>query len=209
MKWGRMFGLAGLLGLCVSFFLPHIVYYIIYVTGGGRLEAFSPAELLGRSGTYLVGICLPFIAGVLLLPLLAFRAMSRLDTAKVAGKFLAWATCAICLSGLIAALGSLACGIVFFPLGYSSMYIPPLWYALLLVGVGGLTLAVVALVRSSFPRKAAAAQVSLWAYWLTYFTYTASQQESMPVGLWLSLAACGTLVIGSAIDWFQCRRVPE
>lgn len=208
-QWGRMFGLAGMLGLCVSFFMPHLVYHIVYVTGGGRSEAFSPAELLGRSSTHLVGICLPFIAGILLLPMLAFRAMPRLDTAKVAGKFQAWATCAICLFVLIVGLGSLTCGIVFFPFGYSSMYIPPLWYALPLVGIGALSLAIAALVRSSLPRKAAAAQFALWAYCLTYFTYTASQQESMRVGLWLSIAASGALVIGSAIDWFQCRRVPK
>ena len=72
-----------------------------------------------------------------------------------------------------------------------------------------MALAIVALVRSSLPRKTAATQFALWAYWLTFFTYTASRQESMLVGLWLSIVASVALAIGSAIDWFQCSLAKE
>jgi uncharacterized membrane protein len=62
------------------------------------------------------------------------------------------------------------------------------------------------------PRKVAAVQFALWIYCLAYVAYVATILFPFMVifaGMCLTIAACGALVIGSAIDWFQCRRVPE
>jgi hypothetical protein len=209
-KWGRIIALAGAVGLCVSFFMPQIGFIVTSFgagAGAGVVVAVAPVDTLNLGVTNLVSSCLPFLAAVLLLPLLASRVVPRVDAAKVAGKCLAWSQCAICLSVLIIGLG----GITYFlvPVALGSMGVDPLGYAMPPVGVGALLLAVVALVRSPLLRKAAAAQFALWAYYLADFIYAATMQEVLHAGMWLSIAASGALVIGSAIDWFQCWRIPE
>jgi hypothetical protein len=107
---------------------------------------------------------------------------------------------------LITGLGWVIYSIVY---EYFDLFLP-LLYGLLAVGIVALTLAVIALVRSCLPCKAATAMFALWAFYLPYFAFVATAQDViMYSGLWLSLAACAALAIGSAIDWFQCRRVPE
>jgi hypothetical protein len=199
---GRIVSLGGALGLCVSFFLPQIVYNVVYRTGGEELKSYAPAELVGV-GTILCGLGLPFFAGVSLVPLLAFRAMSRVGAGGRTRTVLAWGQYAICLCVLITALGWLA--YAFVPVGLGSSYASPIAYALASVGVGALAMGLAALVRGSLPRKAATAQFGLWAYYLFYFIYTATTMDVVLPGMWLSIAASGTLVVGSGIDWFESR----
>jgi hypothetical protein len=88
----------------------------------------------------------------------------------------------------------------------------PIGYALSAVSVTTLALAVVSLVRNPLPRKVAAVQFALWTYCLAYVAYVATVWFTFMVifaGMCLSLAACAALVIGSAIDWFQCRPSKE
>jgi hypothetical protein len=213
LKWGRIICLAGAIGLCVSFFMPQFVYYREKITPENA-AAEAPVEYVTtRNYVYLLSsgrLPLPFFAAILLTPLLAFRAVPRVDAAKGVGKFLAWAACAICLFVLITGLGWLTYGFV------TTISLNPLAsiehrkYAVPAVGFVGLALAVVALVRSPLPRKAAAALFALWAYCLAYFALmVASPYDPVFAGLWLTIAASGTLVIGSAIDWFQCRPIKQ
>jgi hypothetical protein len=129
------------------------------------------------------------------------------DAYKGAGQFLAWADIAICLSTLITGLGWFAYS--YLPVVLGSMYLPRIAYPTPVVGGVGLVLTVIALVRSCLPRKAAASQFALWVYYLSIFAGTATEVSIIYAGLWLTIAACGALVIGSAIDWFQCRRISE
>jgi hypothetical protein len=192
--WGRIVSLAGAAGLCVSFFMEHVD-----IKG-----PFVPSDCLQSvNGLWLmVSFCLPFLAAILLLPLLAFRAVPRVDGAPV-GKFLAVAVCAICLSVVITGLAWMMYLIL--PrgtgLGWAILFI----YAVPAVMVVSLVLAIVAMVRSRLPRKAAAAQFALGASCLAYFAFFAIADFTKYAGLGLSLAASGMLAIGSAIDWFQCR----
>jgi hypothetical protein len=166
---------------------------------------FVPSDYLQSvNGLWLmVSFCLPFLAAILLLPLLAFRAVPRVDGAPGVGRFLAWAVCAICLPVVIAGLAWMMYLIL--PrgtgLGWAILFI----YAVPAVMVVSLALAIVSAVRSRLPRKAAAAQFALGASCLAYFAFVAIADFTKYAGLWLSLAASGLLAIGSAIDWFQCR----
>jgi hypothetical protein len=197
-KWGRLLSLAGAAGLCVSFFMKHVD-----IKG-----PFVPSDCLQSvNGLWLmVSFCLPFLAAILLLPLLAFRAVPRVDGAPV-GKFLAVAVCAICLSVVTIGLGWLT--LLFYITGspgfsrFASEM--PLIHAVTAVTAVSLVLAIVAMVRSRLPHKAAAAQFALGASCLAYFAFFAIADFTKYAGLGLSLAASGMLAIGSAIDWFQCR----
>jgi hypothetical protein len=152
----------------------------------------------------MVGISLPYFAATLLLPLVAFRTLPRMDSIPGAGKVLAWAVCAISMAVLIINLSWISCVIVSDVL--SRTIIAPVAYAVAAVGVASLALAIVALVWSRLPRKAAAAQFALWAYQMVFFALcVATNVNIIHAGLWVSLAASGMLAIGSAIDWFQCR----
>jgi hypothetical protein len=213
LKWGRLICLAGALGLCVSLFMPQ-VGLSIDVLGPTWLDILGPTVLEIspvrdiQDGTNLAGICLPFLAAVLLLPFLAFRAVPRLDAANGAGKFLAWAQCVICLTVLVIGLAWAANGVVEAWLAKGG--VRHLFYVLPPAGILWLGLALVALVRCRLPRKVAAAQFALWVYYLTFFIYLAIPEPTNPnsiiyAGIWLSIASSCALVIGSAIDWFQCR----
>jgi len=69
-------------------------------------------------------------------------------------------------------------------------------------------LAVIALVRARLPRKAAAAQFALWGFCIMVFIPLLwSVHKPLFAGMWVSIASCGLLIIGAAVDWFQCRRV--
>jgi lysylphosphatidylglycerol synthetase-like protein (DUF2156 family) len=188
-KWGRIVSLAGAAGLCVSFFMPQIA-----VRGPGSLVE----AMVENGGMFLVAIGLPFLAAILLLPLLAFRAVPRVDGVAGVGKFLAWAVCAICLAVLITGLGGIA--LAFVHNGFRSD-VPFVHGAIMCLS---LVLAIIAMVRSRLPRKAAAAQFALGVCCLAYFAFFTTVDTTVYAGLWLSLAASGALTIGSAIDWFQC-----
>ena len=229
-KWGRIICLAGAVGLCVSFFMPQIRES--YFSPQSPEETVAEGETIGHGepveiapvllptiggGGFPVAAWLPdlmpFFAAILLLPVLAFRAVPRLDAAKGVGQFLAWADLAICLAALIAGMGwfmyycCLLVDLCWDGLGWRVS--PPLAYALLAVRICGLALAVIALVRSCLPRKAAAARFALWAYYPVFIASNSVTEDFTYAGLWLSLAASGALVIGSAIDWFQCRPAKE
>jgi len=210
-KWGRIICLAGALGLCVSFFLPQIPYYVAHGGAKGHSEATAPIQLVTRDVLFVVVYGLPFLAAILLLPLLTFRAVTREDAVKGVGSSLAWAECAICLSVLIVGLGRVSyLFIAHMFLGAGGVC--PIGYALSAVSVTTLALAVVSLVRNPLPRKVAAVQFALWTYCLAYVAYVATVWFTFMVifaGMCLSLAACAALVIGSAIDWFQCRPSKE
>jgi hypothetical protein len=194
--WGRVVSLAGAAGLCVSFFIPQIDFI--------GPSPISPAEFAMVSDFVgMVGISLPYFAATLLLPLVAFRTLPRMDSIPGAGKVLAWAVCAISMAVLIINLSWISCVIVSDVL--SRTIIAPVAYAVPAVTVLSLVLAIVAMVRSRLPRKAAAAQFALGATCLAYFAFFAIADFTKYAGLWLSLAASGMLAIGSAIDWFQCR----
>ena len=195
--WGRLISLAGAMGLCVSFFIPQIDFI--------GPSPISPAEFAMVSDSVgMVGISLPYFAATLLLPLVAFRTLPRMDSIPGAGKVLAWAVCAISMAVLIINLSWISCVIVSDVL--SRTIIAPVAYAVPTVTVLSLVLAIVAMVRSRLPRKAAAAQFALWAYQMVFFALcVATNVNIIHAGLWLSLAASGMLAIGSAIDWFQCR----
>ena len=157
----------------------------------------------------MVSFCLPFTAAILLLPLLAFRAVPRVDGAPGVGKFLAVAVCAICLSTVTIGLGWL---ILFFYTQVQHSSIASMMrvvHAVTAVMVVSLVLAIVAMVRSRLPRKAAAAQFALGTTCLAYFAFFVIESFSIHAGLGLSLAGSGMLAIGSAIDWFQCRPARE
>ena len=190
-KWGRIVSLAGAAGLCVSFFMPQIA-----VRGPGSLVE----AMVENGGMFLVAIGLPFLAAILLLPLLAFRAVPRVDGAASVGKFLAVADCAICLS--VVTIGLAWMTYIIWP-GVTGLGWFVLFYAVPDITGVSLVLAIVAMVRSRLPRKAAAAQFALGTTCLAYFAFFAIADFTKYAGLWLSLAASGMLAIGSAIDWFQ------
>ena len=196
-KWGRVVSLAGAAGLCVSFFMKQGVDIVPFEW---CLESVDGLWTM-------VSFCLPFLAAILLLPLLAFRAVPRVDGARGVGKFLAVAVCAICLSAVTIGLGWLT---LFFyipgSLGFSSIASEmPVIHAVTAVTAASLVLAIIAMVRSRLPRKAIAAQFALGTSCLAYFAFFAIEGFSIHAGLWVSLAGSGMLAIGSAIDWFQCR----
>jgi hypothetical protein len=189
-KWGRIVSLAGAAGLCASFFMPQIDIW------GPRV----PVSLAVDShGLMLVVFCLPFTAAILLLPLVAFRTVPRVDGSPGVGKFLAWSVCAICLAAVTAGLGWIA--LAFTQRGFGSDA-PFVYTAIMCLS---LVLAIIAMVRSRLPRKAAAAQFALGVCCLAYFAFYAIEFADIRAGLWVSIAASGMLVIGSAIDWVQCR----
>ena len=191
-KWGRLLSLAGAAGLCVSFFMEQV----------GIKGPFVPSDCLQSvNGLWLmVSFCLPFLAAILLLPLLAFRAVPRVDGAASVGKFLAVADCAICLS--VVTIGLAWMTYIIWP-GVTGLGWFVLFYAVPDITGVSLVLAIVAMVRSRLPRKAAAAQFALGTTCLAYFAFFAIADFTKYAGLWLSLAASGMLAIGSAIDWFQ------
>jgi hypothetical protein len=197
-KWGRVISLAGAAGLCVSFFMDQ----------GVDIVPFEWCiESVDNLWVIMVSFFLPFTATILLLPLLAFRAVPRVDGARGVGKFLAVAVCAICLSAVTIGLGWLT---LFFyipgSLGFSSIASEmPVIHAVTAVTAASLVLAIIAMVRSRLPRKAIAAQFALGTSCLAYFAFFAIEGFSIHAGLWVSLAGSGMLAIGSAIDWFQCR----
>ena len=195
-KWGRIISLAGAMGLCVSFFMPHVL--------GMRAPI---GMLVSSSSLDNLTILPPFFAAALLLPMLLFAAVLQMDAAAGARKFLSWVQCMICLLVLITSLAGFSYVVWgIWPLAgvWIILYVP------LGIGCVALVLTIVALVSSRLARKAAASQFALWTYYLAFFTTIASLHDFIIcAGLWLSIAACGTLAIGSAIDWFQCRRVPE
>jgi len=194
-KWGRVISLAGAAGLCVSFFMKQVVDIVPFEW---CLESVDGLWTM-------VSFCLPFLAAILLLPLLAFRAVPRVDGARGVGKFLAVAVCAICLSAVTIGLGWLTL-FIYSPVQHSSIASKmPVIYAVTAVTAVSLVLAIIAMVRSGLPRKAAAAQFALGTSCLAYFAFFAIAGFSIHAGLWISLAASGMLAIGSAIDWFQCR----
>jgi hypothetical protein len=196
--WGRVVSLAGAAGLCASFFMEHV-----NIKG-----PFVPSECLQsvHSLWVMISFCLPFLAAILLLPLLAFRAVPRLDRAPGVGKFLAVAVCTICLSVVIAGLAWMT--YIIWP-GVTGLGWFVLFYAVPDITGVSLVLAIIAMVRSRLPRKAAAAQFALGTTCLAYFAFFAIADFTKYAGLWLSLAASGMLAIGSAIDWFQCRTGEE
>jgi len=193
-KWGRVVSLAGAAGLCVSFFMEHV----------GIKGPVVPSDCLQSiDGLWtMVSFCLPFLAAILLAPLLVSRAVGQLDGAPGVGQFLAVAVCAICLSVLITGLGWITVFILFSGNFASEM---PLVYAVPAVTVATLALAIVAMVRSRLPRKAAAAQFALGTSCLAYFAFFAIEGFSIHAGLWISLAASGMIAVGGVIDWFQSR----
>lgn len=196
-KWGRIISLAGALSLCVSFFMPHV--------SGLRapIGVLVSIDLLDDSI-----ILPPFFAAALLLPLLLFAVVLQMDAAAGARRFLSWVQCTICLLVLITSLAWHSYSIWMSWPGFVA--VPIVLYVLLGVGFVALVLTIVALVSSRLARKAAASQFALWTYYLAFFTAIASLHDNIIcAGLWLSLVACGALVIGSAIDWFQCRRMSE
>jgi hypothetical protein len=193
LKWERLLSLAGAAGLCVSFFMPHIDFFSPVIPVKDAVETY---------GLFLVAFGLPFLAAILLLPLLAFRAVPRVDGVPGVGKFLAWAVCAICLSVLFTGLGWMTYAILPGGMGGGGA---PFIYSVPGVTAMSLAMAIVALVRSRLPRKAAAALFALGTGCLAYFAFLAIESGTIYAGLWLSLAASGILAIGSAIDWFQCR----
>ncbi len=193
-KWGRLVSLAGALGLCVSFFM-------------GQVEIRGPVVpsdcLESIDGLWaMVSFLLPFLAAILLLPLLAFRAVPRVDGAPGVGRFLAGAVCAICLSVVTIGLGWMT-AILVLDSGLGEEM--PLAYAVPSVTFVTLALAIMAMVRSRLPRKATAAQFALGASCTAYFAFFAFVGVEVYAGLWMSLAASGMMALGSAIDWFQCR----
>jgi len=195
-KWGRVISLAGAAGLCVSFFMDQ----------GVDIVPFEWCiESVDNLWVIMVSFFLPFTATILLLPLLAFRAVPRVDGARGVGKFLAVAVCAICLSAVTIGLGWLT---LFFYIpgspGFSSIASEmPVIHAVTTVTAVSLVLAIIVMVRSRLPRKAIAAQFALGTSCLAYFAFFAIKGFSIHAGLWLSLAGSGMLAIGSAIDWFQ------
>jgi hypothetical protein len=207
-KWGRIISLAGALGLCVSFFLPH----------WGDMGVSSPLEWMGQvtdglkrvrfSDLLALPIVLPFLTAAMLVPLLAFRMVRRTDTLKGVGIFLAWGQSVVCL--VLLSAGLVVTGYILIYAWHVGYTILIEWYAQPTVGLAGLVLAFLALVLARLPRKAAASLFALWLYHLTFFlswiiAQYSAYDGSVLSGLCVSFFACGALVIGSAIDWFQCR----
>ena len=201
--WGRIISLAGAAGLCVSFFLPNIDI----MTTGAPVELIGNTSLLPLAKSSYIVIP-PFIGAALLLPVLAFRASPHVDASKSGGTLLAWAQCVISLAVLILSLAWVTWMLV------DVAFNPPasvlaIVYAIAAEGFLVLVLTVMSLIRSRLARKAAATLFALWSYYLVFFICLATTHGPFYIGLWLSLAASGALVIGSAIDWFQCRPVKE
>ncbi len=206
-KWGRIISLAGALGLCVSFFLPQVPWIAFRDTDGTTWNIpGTPFMLIDWGALIFLAVGFPFFAAILMVPVLAFRAVPRVVDDKGIGRFLAWVQCTTCLAVLIISLLWSVYGILQGGLG-SLFTNPP--SPLLPVGVIWLGLAVIALLGRSLPHKAAVAQLALWAYWLICFVSFARGPESVLGGSWVTIAACGLLAIGSAIDWFQCRPAKE
>jgi hypothetical protein len=207
--WGRIISLLGAAGLCVSFFLPSFFFSKdmgVVVDSAARLLI----DVSRRQTWYDLSLVfiLPFLATAMLAPLLAFRCVSRVDTPRGIGRFLAWVQCAICLIPMLAGVMRGGYTVAAFRLSGDwpriGLCIPPA------VGLAGLLLATVALIRACPPRSAATALSALGLYSCAIFgDHLLRAYDGVYYGLWVSLAACAALAIGSAIDWFQCRRVPE
>jgi hypothetical protein len=126
------------------------------------------------------------------------------DASRSGGALLAWAQCAISLAVLILSLAWMIWVLIDSSDGapIDNLYI---LRAIRGEGLLVLVLAVISLIRSRLARKAAAALFALWSYYLVFFIGVAIIGEFFCVGMWVSLAACGLLTLGAAIDWFQCR----
>ncbi len=192
---GRVVSLAGVIALCVSFFLNQLNIK-------GPVIPFECVQSV-ESVWFLLTFCLPFTAAILLLPLLAFRAVPRVDGVPGVGKFLAIAVCVICLSVLSTGLAWMA--YAFLPGGLGLGWDMPLIYALPAVGIVSLAIAIAATVRSRLPRKAAATQFALGADCLAYLAFFTTVGTDVYAGLWVSIAGSGLLATGAAIEWFQTR----
>jgi len=191
-KWGRIISLVGALVLCVSFFLKHL--FALPAPVGILVSMFSLVDAL---------VLPPFFAAALLLPLMVSELVPQINAAAGARKLVSWAQITISLTLLITGLAAL--GHLFWAWAGGLGSVPRPVYSLPVVGFVVLVLAVVALVRSRLARKVAAAKFALWTYHVVFFSCVATVNDDVVAGLWLSLAACAALVIGSAIDWFQCR----
>ena len=204
-KWGRIVSLAGALGLCVSFFLPQCVVQIF----APPRDVCVPIEAIEEFGFGVWSFGNPFILAILLPPVLGARAVPKVDSSRTAGRGLAWVQVLLCLLALSGGTGWIVYFIVMsaisphYVLGSASMY------PLAGVGFAGLVLAVFAMARSPLPRKAAVALFSFWVFHVTGFSFEICQENCRYLGSWLSIAACGALTIGAAIDWFQCRPSKE
>lgn len=192
---GRMVGLAGAVALCVSFFLNQLNIK-------GPVIPFECVQSI-EGVWFLVTFGLPFLAAILLLPLLAFRAVPRVDGVPGVGRFLAVAVCVICLSALSAGLAWMT--YAFLPGGFGLEWDMPLLYALPAAGIVSLAIAVAAMVRSRLPRKAAATQFALGADCLAYLAFFTTVGMDVYAGLWVSIAGSGLLATGAAIEWFHTR----
>lgn len=192
--WGRIISLAGALGLSVSFFLEQVA----------NLPA--PSEIMVAPMDLEISMILPpFLAAALLLPLMAFQLVPQIGASRNARRSLAWTRFAISLTMLVAGLAALI-----YTLWMTSGSVPLAVYSLPVLGFLAMVLAVISLVRSRLARKAAAVEFALWAYHSVFFTIVGIlRMDSVAPGLWVSLAACGLLVIGSSIDWFQCHPAKE
>ena len=200
--WGRIISLSGVLGLCTSFFSPHVAYTVCWASGRGTINDFAPVDIVKSGDLTSEAFILPFLAAVLLGPLLALRSLPQLDVPIRVGKALAWVHCTACLCLHI-------CGLAMFIRGFrlpGMAWICPgdLGYMMLIFGLILLGLAMIALGRSTLPRKAAAAQFAMAAYFLTFFSFN-PRVVGLYAGFWLSMTGSALLVIGAAVDWFQCR----
>jgi hypothetical protein len=195
-KWGRIISLAGAMVLCVSFFVKHV--------SGLPVPARILVSMHSLDGAVVLP---PFLAAALLLPLMASELVPQIYAAMGARKLVSWAQITISLMVLITGLAAL--GYLFWAWTGGLGSVPRLLYSMPVVGFVVLVLAVVALVRSRLARKVAAAKFALWTYHVVFFSCIATVNDDVVAGLWMSLAACAALAIGSAIDWFQCRRAKE
>jgi hypothetical protein len=204
-KWGRIISLIGALGLCVSFFLPSFFFSKdmgVVVDSAARL-LFDVSRRQTWYDLSLVFI-LPFLATAMLSPLLAFRCVPRVDTAKGIGRFLAWVQCAICLIPMLAGVTREGYTVAAFRLSGDwpriGLCIPPA------VGLAGMLLATLALIRACPSRSAATALSALGLYSCAIFgDHLLRAYDGVYYGLWVSLAASGLLALGAVIDWFQSR----
>ncbi len=192
---GRVVGLAGAVALCVSFFLNQL-----NIKG-----PVIPSECLQsvEGVWFLVTFGLPFLAAILLLPLLAFRAVPRVDGVPGVRRFLAIAVCVICLSVLSTGLAWMT--YAFLPGGLGLGWDMPLIYALPVAGTVSLAIAIAAMVRGRLPQKAAATQFALGVDCLSYLAFFTTVGMDVYPGLWVSIAGSGLLATGAAIEWFQTR----
>lgn len=199
-KTGKGISLLGLILLAVCFFLPQVK---------GCNETIVPAAATVKSGGgWLFEFGMPFLFAAVAV---VFHGLRLLLASPKARRVIAVAFCVVCFLMLSYSFLLLASRIGNHMFGQDAEPDHPQWLsAVFILGLGGLSLAVIALAffgRTSL--QMSLATLACGAASLTYFLYWGVRIYSDTLyGLWLSVTACGLTILGSLLEAVWARPEP-